>query len=211
MSDELVELVGTHGPVALFFILLANCLGMPFPTSLLLMALGSFAGQGEMPLMPFLAAGLAGAVIGDQLGYLLGRLGGTLLMTRLEQRPRTAAALGRAEGLIWRWSGPGIYFSRWLLAPLGPWVNLTTGISRYPWARFAVWDFFGLVTWMGLYSMLGFLFSGSVQRLAELIGSVTWLLVFALLTLLFGWLLLRRWRAAAATRLESKATDMGDR
>lgn len=210
MTDELVEVVTTHGPLALFFILLANCLGMPFPTSLLLMAIGSFAGQGEMSLMPFVLAGLTGAVIGDQAGHLLGRLGGTLIIARLERRPRAHAAFARAERLIWRWSGPGIYFSRWLLAPLGPWVNLATGISRYPWPRFAIWDFFGLATWIGLYVTLGYVFSGSVQRMAELSGSLTWLLVFALLTLLLGWLLLRRWRIAMAERLESKTADMKD-
>lgn len=210
MTDELLDLVTAYGPLALFGILLVNCLGVPFPTSLLLMALGSFAGQGEMRLMPLLLAGLTGAVLGDQIGYLLGRLGGTLLKARLKQRPRTAAALAKAEQLIWRWSGPGIYLSRWLLAPLGPWVNLTTGITRYPWPRFAIWDFLGLATWIGLYSTLGYLFSGSVQALAELTGSLTWLMVFATLTLLLGWILLWRWRAAAAARLASKSREMGD-
>jgi len=209
MSDDLFELVAAHGPQALFVILLANCLGIPFPTSLLLLALGSFARQGEMPLLPFLAASLAGALAGNQLGYLLGRLGGNLLVARLEQRPRAAAAMERAERLVWRWSGPGIYFSRWLLAPLGPWMNLATGIARYPWPRFLLWDFLGLTTWIGLYSMLGFFFSGSVQRLAELIGSLTWLLVFILITLLLGWLLFRRWRATMVARLEDGAADAG--
>ena len=208
MTDELVEVVTTHGPGALFFILLANCLGVPFPTSLLLMAIGSFAGQGEMSLMPFILAGLTGAVIGDQVGHLLGRLGGRLIIARLERRPRARAAFKRAERLIWRWSGPGIYFSRWLLAPLGPWVNLATGISRYPWLRFAIWDFFGLATWIGLYMTLGYLFSGSVQRLADLTGSFTWLLVFALLTLLLGWLLIRRWRLSVAARLERSPANL---
>ena len=210
MTDDLVELVTTHGPGALFFILLANCLGMPFPTSLLLMAIGSFAGQGEMSLFPFVLAGRTGAVIGGQAGHLLGRLGGRLIIARLAKQPRARATFERAERLIWRWSGPGIYFSRWLLAPLGPWVNLATGISGYPWLRFALWDFFGLATWIGLYVTLGYVFSGSVQRMAELSGSLTWLLVFTLLTLLLGWLLLRRWRAATLERLENRASDLQD-
>lgn len=207
MSEELVDLVVDHGAIALFGILIANCLGMPFPTSLLLMALGSFVGQGEMELWPLLFAGISGAVIGDQTGYFLGRLGGNLVLHRLTRRPRAARTFGKAEALVWRWGGPGIYFSRWLLSPLGPWVNLATGLARYPWPRFAIWDFLGLSTWIGLYFGLGLLFSRSVQSLADLTDNLTWMLLFTLLTLLIGWLLLRRLRKEATAKVVTPASD----
>src|SRR5690625_2336884 len=209
MSDDLVGVVLAQGPPGLFIILLANALGMPFPTSLILMALGSFAGQGQIPLLPFLLSGLMGAAIGDQLGYLLGRLGGEVVIARLGRSCRAATAFAKAEKLIWRWSGPGIYFSRWLLSPLGPWVNLATGISRYPWPRFAIWDFLGLVTWITLYAALGFLFSDRIHDLAELIGGFTWLFVVLAIALVPLWLLRRR-RGAILARLAGKTGNASD-
>lgn len=210
MSEDLIQLVGEHGAAALFGILVANCLGVPFPTSLLLLALGSFVGQGEMALWPLLAAGIAGAVVGDQAGYLIGRMGGRVVTNRLARRPQAAAAVAKAEKLVWRWGGVGVFFSRWLLSPLGPWVNLATGMTRYPWARFAVWDFLGLSVWIGLYLGLGMVFSRSVQNLADLLGSLTWLLIFGVLTVLLGWRLLRRLRQATMARLEARFAPPGD-
>jgi membrane-associated protein len=31
-----------------------------------------------------------------------------------------------------RWGGPGIFFSRWLVTSMGPWLNVTSGVAEYP-------------------------------------------------------------------------------
>lgn len=204
MSDALLGLAADHGGPALFAILAANCLGVPFPTSLLLLALGSFAGQGEVSFWGLLFWGLAGAALGDQAGYFLGRLGGQLAGRRLARRPRAAAAAVRAELLIGRWGGLGVFFSRWLLAPLAPWVNMATGAAAFPWPRFTLWALLGEALWLCLYLGLGLLFSHSIQSLAGVLGGVTWLLVVALVTLLLGWALLARLRADREAALEPR-------
>lgn len=76
MTDQLLELLTTYGLPALFVAMILAAAGMPFPSSLTLVAMGSFVAQGELSFWPVVAAGSAGAVIGDQIGYAFGRYGG---------------------------------------------------------------------------------------------------------------------------------------
>jgi hypothetical protein len=71
----------------------------------------------------------------------------------------------------------GIFLSRWLVTPLGPWLNLTSGIAGYSWPRFLFWDVTGEVLWVVIYVNLGKIFSDRVSALAELLGNLTWVIV----------------------------------
>ena len=69
MTETLLGLVPTYGPLAIFAATLLGCFGFPVPGSLVLLAAGSFVASGEMALPAVLFGGLAGAIIGDQAGY----------------------------------------------------------------------------------------------------------------------------------------------
>jgi membrane protein DedA with SNARE-associated domain len=58
-----------------------------------------------------LASAFCGAVLGDQLGFELGRLGGTPLLTWLKPAPRRAMVLGKPGRLIDRWCGSAVFFT----------------------------------------------------------------------------------------------------
>lgn len=119
MSATLLGLFADYGIVALFAILLTASVGVPFPSSLLLLAAGSFAEQGEFdPALAF-AAAVAGAVVGDQIGYAIGRWAGRRAIVRLAGRIGFANRVEQAEDFARRWSGPGIFFTRWLVGALG--------------------------------------------------------------------------------------------
>jgi len=187
VTEALMLFVSEYGALALFVILAINCLGVPFPTSLIMLAAGSLVEQGEMALFAVIAGSIAGAVAGDQLGYFIGRLGGDRAARPLAVRLKAGAAIARAEAFMQKWGGIGVFLTRWLLSPLGPYVNLVAGMTRYSWPSFSFWGLLGESLWVVGYVMLGVTFSRSVQNLASLLGSFTWFLVFAAATLLLGW------------------------
>ncbi len=76
MTDQLLGLLTLYGIPALFGILLISAVGAPFPVMFVLIAAGSFVTQGEMKLWQVLTFWSAGAVLGDQIGYAVGRWGG---------------------------------------------------------------------------------------------------------------------------------------
>src|SRR4030095_11764214 len=104
---------------------------------------GSFAKQGDMGLVPVMISASCAAILGDQIGYGVSRWGGRRLINRLTTRIGGASKIKKAEALAKKWGGPGIFFSRWLVTELGPWINVTSGITGYPWRRFLLWDVSG--------------------------------------------------------------------
>jgi membrane protein DedA with SNARE-associated domain len=160
----------------------------------MLVAAGSFAKQGELKLSTVIIVACSAAIIGDHIGYLLSRWGGRRLVHRITRSVGGVAKIQQAETLSKRWGGAGIFFSRWLITELGPWINVTSGLTRYPWRRFVVWDVLGEVLWVALYVMLGYRFSDRVQYLVEILGNLAWVILGLIMALILGWKVLRYFR-----------------
>ena len=202
MIDQLMGWLSLYGVPALFGILVVTSAGVPFPVTLMLLAVGSFVSQGEMKLWQVIVVGSAGAIVGDQIGYCLGLWGGRRLVLRITNKVGGGDKIKRAEAFSKRWGGAGVFFSRWLVGPLGPWINLSSGITAYPWHRFILWDVLGEVLWVVLYVMLGKFFSDRVQELAELLGNLTWVIVGVIAATILGWKLFQYFRNSGGTQAE---------
>ena len=191
LTDYLLSSLGIYGVPVLFVALLVGSIGVPLPASLLLLAAGSFVAQDELGLWPVLGMAAAGAILGDNIGYVLGRWGGRRMATKLSRLVGGQDLLDQAEASLRRWEGAGIFFSRWLLTPLGPFVNIVSGLRRYSWPRFAVYCVTGEALWVVLYVMLGRSFSDRVQAMSDFFGAFTWVIVGLLVLAVLGWKLLQ--------------------
>jgi membrane protein DedA with SNARE-associated domain len=199
ITDQVLAALLLYGLPVLFGVILICSIGVPFPISLMLVAAGSFVEQGEMKLWQVIAAASVGAVLGDQIAYGLSRWGGRRVINRISRKIGGAANLKKAEALTRRWSGAGIFLSRWLITAFGPWVNIASGISAYPWRKFLLWDVLGQVLWVILYVGIGYAFSNRVQAIAEILGNLTWVIVGLIVTVILGWQLVRYVRPKVET------------
>jgi membrane-associated protein len=195
ITDQVLAALLVYGLPVLFGVTLICSAGIPFPVSLVLVAAGSFAQQGEMKLWQVIAVGTIAAVAGDHLGYGLARWGGRRFIDRLSRRFGGGEKIKRAESFTQRWSGASIFLSRWLVTGLGPWVNVTSGMACYPWQRFLLWDVLGELLWVALYVVLGYIFSGRVQAMVEILGNLAWVVLGLILTAILGWKLIKYFRA----------------
>jgi len=196
MNDQLLAAVSQYGAPALFGIVTIAAIGVPLPITLLLIVAGSMISQGAMN--PWWAIGLAGAgaILGDQVGYAIGRWGGPAVAARLSRVFGKRANLQAMETKAAAWGGPGIFITRWLLSPLGPWINLASGATGYPWHRFLFWDILGEVTGAVVFISLGRLFSDRVMALFAVLGDLTWAIAALLVALILGYQLLKYLRPA---------------
>jgi membrane-associated protein len=197
LTDQVLAALLTYGLPVLFGIILICSVGIPFPISLMLVAAGSFVEQGEMKLWQVIAVASGAAIIGDQIGYGLSRWGGRRFIERISHRIGAENKIKEAEALTKRWSGAGIFFSRWLITALGPWVNVASGIAGYPWRRFLLWDVLGEVLWVSLYIGIGYAFSNRVQYIVEILGDLSWVIVGLIVAVILGWQLVRYVRPKA--------------
>ncbi len=192
MSDFLLEQVVHYGTLVLFLATYLSCLALPVPASLLMLAGGAFVASGDLAATETALACLAGAVAGDLTGYGAARAFAPRFQGWLATRPRRAALMARARAFFARWGGSAVYFSRWLLSPLGPYVNLAAGATGFSLRRFLIWEIPGEATWVALYLGLGFLFSEHLTAVADVLGNLSGFLAGLAVTALLGYLLLMR-------------------
>jgi membrane-associated protein len=196
MNDQLLAAVTQYGAPALFGIVSIAAVGVPLPITLLLIVVGSMVSQGAMDLWWALGAASAGSILGDQAGYAIGRWGGPAVVTKLSGLLGKRVSLQAMEAKVKAWGGAGIFITRWLLSPLGPWINLASGTAGYPWHRFLFWDILGEITGAAVFISLGRFFSDRVMSLYGVLGDLTWAIAALLAAAVFGYLLLTHLRRA---------------
>jgi membrane protein YqaA with SNARE-associated domain len=97
LIDQLLSAFALYGLPVLFGALLIGAVGIPMPASMMLLAAGSFVAQGDLSLWWVLALASIAAILGDNVGYCLGRCGGKAhsLKSQPEDRRRSATAPSR--------------------------------------------------------------------------------------------------------------------
>jgi membrane protein DedA with SNARE-associated domain len=194
MNEQLLAAVTQYGAPALFGIVSIAAVGVPLPITLLLIVVGSMVSQGAMNLWWAMGAASAGSILGDQAGYAIGRWGGSAAVAKVSRLLGKKAGLQALEKKAQAWGGPGIFATRWLLSPLGPWINLASGTAGYPWHRFLFWDVLGEATGAAVYISLGRLFSDRVMALDGVLGDMTWAIAALIAAVILGVQLVRRLR-----------------
>jgi membrane protein DedA with SNARE-associated domain len=191
MTETLFGYVSSYGLPVITISAFLSCLAVPIPTFAVMLAGGAFAASGDLVLWQVLACAYIAALLCDQSGFQLGRWGGPAVIGAMEKSPSRAAMIARAETSIARWGGIGVFFSTWLFAPLGPWVNLMAGAAGMSRLRFLSWDAAGEAIWVAGYVLLGFLFGSRLSELADLVGDWAGLVSSAGVTLVLGTILAR--------------------
>ncbi len=203
MSPAAAEMLTVHGPLAIGLWVAFGCAAVPVPVWPLLILAGALAEAGAVAGGPVVAAALTGALAGDAAGYLIGRGGGGL-RARLAARPRIAPVVAAAEGRLAANAFGAVFVTRWLVAPLGPYVNIAAGMARVPVWRVLPPAVLGRALWIVGYFALGWAFADALETLGATIGEITrWVAALAAAGMAL-WLMrarrrVRRQRSAAVS------------
>ncbi len=187
MREQLLAALSQYGSPALFAMVTIAAIGLPLPVTVLLIVTGSLVSQGAMSFWLSIALAGTGSVIGDQIGYAIGRWGGSAMIERFGRFLGGPEKLDAAEAKARHWGGPGVFLTRWLLSALGPAVNLVSGTAGYPWPRFLFWDLLGEFLGVTIYIFLGRTFSDRVIELDAVLGDLSWTLLAAAFAVVLGW------------------------
>jgi len=192
MIDNLAShILALPGWVALLVVFLLPALessafvGFLFPGEIALVLGGVLAYQGRVPLAAVLAAGITGAVIGDSVGYLVGRRWGRRVIDGSLGRFVKQDHLDRGERYLRERGGKAVFFGRFTAA-LRVTIPSLSGIARLPYRTFAAYNVAGGIVWATAVILLGYLGGSSwkhVEHLASRIGLAA-LVLFAVVVLL---------------------------
>lgn len=182
MPDSVLDLLLNYGPLVLAMVLFLGALGLPIPSTALILAAGALAHEGLVDLPLSAALAVTAALLGDVASYLLARLGFAPVLSRLEKNP----SWHRAERAFERWGKLAVLSSRFLVTPLSLPVNVIAGGTRYPFASFILLCAIGEILWVTLFGGLGYLFAGSWREIGNMAGGLgLWLAVAAVVAVIF--------------------------
>ena len=196
MTDTLLALVPQYGVLLVFLATFLSCLALPVPSSLIMLTGGAFAAGGDLSLVSITLGAYLGALLGDQVGFAIGGRGGARIADFAAANPKRAALFDRARDYTRKNGGKGVFFSRWLVSPLGPYVNFLSGAARMNWTTFTLWDMAGEAVWVTLYVGLGFTFADQIEAVSQILGNLSGTLAAGLVTFVLGRALFKRRRSA---------------
>ena len=184
MSDWLQTALLDYGPLLLGLSAFLSSLIVPIPTSWVMLAGGALAATGALSLPWLFLAGVTGAILGDQAGYVSGVALHDRVVSLSQRNRRSQQLYQKAHDLAETRGWLGVFLSRWLFSPLGPYVNIISGAADMTCARFTLWASLGKVFWVGLYCGLGFVFADNLPEVTRKMGKLTWVLTALILVAL---------------------------
>lgn len=175
--------------------------GLPLPGETTLIAAGYLAATGHLSLPLVIAAAALGAIVGDSVGYAIGRKGGRRL---LERRGRwlgvTPERLAKADRYFEKHGAKTVFFGRFI-AFLRILAGPLAGASKMPYRRFLAANVAGAVTWATTMGTLAFFFGKPVATVLSSLG--VWAVVI-LAVLLVARLAFNRWKRARDSRMAAR-------
>ena len=166
--------------LVLFALVGGESAGLFLPGETALITAAVLASRGRLDLPVVIAVAAAGAIAGDNIGYLAGRRGVRRLLRRRQ------ALVERAEAFFARHGAPAVFFARWItgLRVVAAWV---AGTSAMPWRRFVVWNALGGVAWAATVGVLAYVLGRAAGRILGAIGVVAFVLVVLVATSVVAW------------------------
>jgi len=141
------HLLVQHGLIILFALVAMESAGVPLPGETALIAAAILASQGHYGIEWVIAIAATAAIIGDNVGYWIGRQGGRTLLERWEPVARHAQrVLPPAERFFERHGGKTVFIARFVafLRVTAAWI---AGVTKMPWWRFFLWNAAGGICW----------------------------------------------------------------
>jgi membrane protein DedA with SNARE-associated domain len=198
IPDWLNMAIQTYGYWIVFAAIAIESMGIPFPGETALLAGAVYAGvTGKLNIVLVILAAAAGAIIGDNLGYLIGRYGGYRLLGRIAPFIRlNQSHLDAAQRYFERHGNKTVFLGRFF-ALLRAWAAFLAGTNQMPWRSFLLWNALGGVVWATIYGTLGYVLGNNLPllgRIVHMIGIVATALTvaFVLAVIIFWRMRLRR-------------------
>ncbi len=165
--QTVAEYLRQYGYVAIFFGVMLEDFGVPVPGESILVVGAVFAALGDLRVEWVGVLGFLGAVLGDNIGYFIGRWGGRRLLVRYGRYVfLTEQRLDQLEGFFQRHGGKVVTVARFIEG-LRQFNGLIAGVSGMVWLRFLSFNILGAAVWVAFWvsisymmgSHLGVLFS----------------------------------------------------
>jgi membrane protein DedA with SNARE-associated domain len=192
----LVDLFARYGYAVVFVGVLLENAGLPVPGETALLAGAALSRSGALFLPWVVATAIVGAVLGDNIGFLIGRRGGRALVERFGAKiGLTPGRLVEFDRFFDRHGAKTVFIARFVTG-LRVFGAILAGTSGLPWGRFLLYNATGAFAWATTFGAVGYFLAYSWETLERWIGR-SGLALFAAVAVLAVVAVLQRRRASA--------------
>jgi membrane-associated protein len=167
---NVTHLVEVFGYPLLFLIVMGESSGVPIPGETALIAAGVLASQGKLEVQFVIAIAAAAAIVGDNIGYQIGRKGGRWLLERpgrFERQRQQVLVTG--EPFFERHGPKAVFFGRFVLG-LRVWASWLAGATHMRWRSFFFWNACGGICWATGVGLVAYYLGESAGSAIEAFG-----------------------------------------
>jgi membrane protein DedA with SNARE-associated domain len=178
------------GVPVLFALIAVESMGVPLPGETALFAASILASHGELSIEVVIAAAAAAAILGDNVGYLIGRKAGRRLLEApgpFERHRRAVISYGQP---FFDKHGPKAVFLGRFVSGLRITAAWLAGVNRMPWRSFLFWNATGGIVWASAVGILAYSFGHAAESAIKTAGLIG--LVVAVLLAIAIWVVIRR-------------------
>jgi membrane-associated protein len=164
------HLVETLGYPLLFLVVMAESSGVPVPGETALITASVLASQGKMEIALVIAIAAVAAIVGDNIGYQIGRRGGRWLLQRpgrFQRQRREVLVLG--EPFFEKHGPKAVFFGRFLLG-LRVWASWLAGATKMRWRAFFRWNALGGICWATGIGLLAYFLGNAAGNAISTFG-----------------------------------------
>jgi membrane protein DedA with SNARE-associated domain len=173
-------------------------MGIPSPGETALVAAAILASQGKLQIWLVILIGVSSAIIGDNIGYLLGRrFGRDVLEARGPLHKHRKRAIVAGDRFFERHGPKAVFLARWiaLVRFAAAWL---AGINRMPLKLFFFWNALGGITWGITYGLVGYYGGHAATHVLATVGIIGAVILAVMLVAFLVFVWMRERRAAEA-------------
>jgi membrane protein DedA with SNARE-associated domain len=167
-GHDLMLLLVAYGYWAVFVIVGLESVGVPMPGETTLIAAAIYAGATHrLSIGLVIVAAMAGAILGDNVGYTIGHWGGYRILVRYGRYVRVDEAKVKLARYIFLKHGSKVVFFGRFVSVLRTYAAFLAGTTRMPWWRFFAFNAAGGIVWSLIYGLGAYLLGQQLQRLTR--------------------------------------------
>jgi membrane protein DedA with SNARE-associated domain len=174
LSDALISLIPIYGPWIIFGIVALESAGVPLPGETIVVAASLLAATtGQINILTVVLAAAAGAIVGDGIGYIIGRRFGSPFLRRYGRYvhlDEDRLLIGRY--LFFQYGSAVVFFGRFI-AVLRMFAALLAGANSMPARRFFFFNVTGGICWACLFGFGAYALGGKIYEISGMLSVIS--------------------------------------
>ncbi len=185
-TSSLMHFLESYGYLAVLVFVAIESTGIPFPGETMLIIAAVYAGRTHhLSIVFVILAAATGAIVGDNLGFWVGREGGFRLLRRYGRYIRLDERKLKLGQYLFQKHGSKVVFFGRFVAVLRAWAAFLAGTNRMHWVTFLLFNGLGGIIWATIFGLGGYYLGDRVSQLSGPIGIIALVIVAILLVASF--------------------------